>query len=203
MAPERADALSQVDGPNVPETLAGEPKAQLVHVKPAVARARREAVTKMLANGMSTDAIVDLMGQDQVHDSTGKERPGFSLEFAQTIALISEVRKVWDREDEERKEFAKGAAERRHYSHIDRAARKGAFTAVAMLETNLMRIQGTGEPLEVNVNSKDSRLSEALIRVLNGTNALQLRQLVDTERQRFIETTGTAVVGDEEKQLAE
>lgn len=189
------DTILDKDLPNVPTRIDGTTAAQ-AYTPPDVARNRREAVSALLAAGVSTDAIVTQMGRAQITAPDGVQHAGFSLPQPQTMRLIAEVRQIWDAEDNERQQWAKSAAVRRHREHIRKASAKGAYTAVAMLETNLSRIEGTNEPIEIHVND-DSRVNDAVMKVLGLTDPAKLRTLVAKERERYIETTGTEIVPHE------
>ena len=186
------DAILEDDSrPNVPARLDGTTAVQ-TFVSPDEARRRREVMSGMLAAGLSMDRIIIQMGLEKVTLPNGTEQDGFAMSEDQVVRLINEVRGVWEQEDLERAVYNKSAAVRRHQDHIQKASKKGQWPAVAMLETNLARIQGTNEPLEIHVND-DSRVNDALVRVLGMANPEKLREMVTQERERFIEAHGEEV----------
>lgn len=186
------DTILDDDRPNVPARIDGTTAVQ-AYTSPELARQRREAVSSLLAAGVSTDAIIAQMGKAVIVAPDGTQHTGYDLPEPQVMRLISEVRQIWDQEDAERQQWAKAAAVRRHQDHIRKASAKGAYTAVAMLETNLARIEGTNEPLEIHIND-DSRVNDAVMRVLGMTDPTKLRALVAQERERYVEAEGVEVV---------
>lgn len=64
---------------------------------------------------------------------------------------IHKVRNRWGQEDDEQRRTYKSSAMRRIQSHITNARRDKAWGAVSSLERLLAQIQGTLEPVQVNV----------------------------------------------------
>lgn len=191
LSEEKVDSLL-AQPPVGPTRIDGSPVRQ-THVSPEQARARRQSVSRLLANGKSTDEIIEMMGRAVLKDPlTGESRAGFDLTPEQTTQVIVQVQQMWEEEDAQRKAFRKAAAIRRHHEHITKASKKGAYTAVAMLEGNLSKIEGTAEPLRIEV-SDDTRMSEAVLKVLQVADPAKLRALVQQERQRVIEANGETV----------
>jgi hypothetical protein len=150
-------------------------------VVPAEARKRREVVSKLLATGVSDDGIILVLGKKFNDDGT----EGMNLAESTVRSLMSEVRKAWKTEDDVRAEFSKPAAVRRHLDHIRKASRKGAYNAVAMLESNLMKIEGNASPIRVDIGG-DIRLTSAIMHVLGEFDEGKVRELVDGERERLM-----------------
>lgn len=176
--------------PEAPTRLDGAPVRQR-HVSAELARARRQAVSQLMAAGTGNDEIIRLMGLAQLRDpATQVTKPGFALTEQQTMHVMLDVQRMWDHEDATRGEMAKSASIRRHHDHIQKASKKGAYTAVAMLESNLSKIEGTNEPLRIEVND-GARMTDAVLRVLGDVDPAKLRALVD--KQRIIEANGVEV----------
>jgi hypothetical protein len=194
---ELDELLSDDSAPNEPLPIAaggdgaGGRKPR-VHVPEREMRQRREAVANLLVSGYSRDRILEVMTQATVRDEKGKERPGFGLTEREVDRLISNVRAEWDEETTELKRYAKDAAVRRILRHINEARNTKAYGAIANLEKVLMLIQGTAEPLEVQV-PVDSRVTDALLRILGEKDPLLVREMIERERAIEVESRGTDV----------
>lgn len=149
-----------------------------VIVSPAEGRRRREIMSRMLASGASEDAVLEAFTRPTLSDGS----PGFAMSEIRVRALISEVRAAWSDEDNASKKYNKAAAIRRHLQHIPKAAAKGQWSAVAMLEKNLASIQGTASAIKVDIGGS-ARLSEAVLAVLGEADPVEIRRLVDEETQ--------------------
>ena len=168
MTEAELQALDDPEAPNLPEAMPGHQGSKLV--PEAERRQRREAMTAMLAQGVSRDAIF----------TTFMAR--FNMTEAAVKQLMTDVRAMWDDEDAEAARYAKGAARRRLHRHIQEAAKDRKWTAVANLEGVLADVEGTNvkdEDLPVDV---DARLSEALLAVLNATDTKEVRVMIERER---------------------
>lgn len=180
MKDEEIDRLLDSDEPNRPRKV---PKFQgtsdKVEFVPVIERRRRrEALSRLLASGMSNDSIFELMGK-QVNDDGS---PGFNMSESAVRHLIKEVYAEWSEEDAHRKPQAKSAATRRILREIMTARQDKAWTAVASLEKVLMHIQGTAEPIEVN-STNESRVNEALLALLQEEDPRRVRELIESERE--------------------
>lgn len=171
------DAFLEGGEPNVPERVPGHPgsKDPSPRLSSRESRLRREVVGELLATGVSRDEIVDLLADPS---KTGLAGPVGEVEVGH---LIEEVRAEWQEEDAERSKFYKAAAIRRLNKHIMKARAAGSWQAVANLEKVLMMIQGTAEPIEVS-QPGGTRLSEALLQVLNEADPREVRRLIESER---------------------
>lgn len=147
----------------------------------SVMRRQRDMVGDLVASGLSTTAIQDVMA---------KPEQG-ALDESTVNLLVRQVRADWDEEDAERKLHYKSAAIRRLHKHIVKAQAAGAWPAVANLEKVLMQIQGTAEPLEMPM-PVDSRLTEALLQVLGERDPRNVREMI--EREKALSDHGAAVV---------
>ncbi len=179
-------ALAATEGPNEPAALTSVTTS--LHRGPPVSRAearkRREVVSKLLSTGVSDDAIIDALGV--VVNPDGSE--GMALAEGTVLRLMSEVRKRWESEDEARAAGSKSAAVRRHNDHIRKASRKGAWNAVAMLESNLMKIEGNATPIQVNI-SGEIRSTNAILHVMGEMDESSMRKLIESERSRIVPGT--------------
>lgn len=178
MDDQKLDELLKSDAPNKPvktPKLTAPEKPRFVPV--IERRRRREALSRLLASGMSNDAIFELMGKEVNDDGS----PGFNMTEDSVKHLISEVYAEWQEEDAERKPQTKAAAERRILRHIVQAKRDKAWTAVSTLEKVLMQIQGTAEPIEFS-STTDSRINEAILHILGEEDPRKIRELIESER---------------------
>ncbi len=131
---------------------------------------RRAAMTKLLANGMDKRTINTAMLQE-----FGMTKP--ATEALRKLTLVE-----WQEETDDMRPHLKQAASRRLHNHILQAGTKGQFQAVASLEKVLMEVQGTAEPMQVNV-SVDHRLTTAVLHVLGQTDATMVRELIEGQRE--------------------
>lgn len=145
-------------------------------------RRRREAVANLLMSGYSRDRIVDTMTLAEIVDEkTGKTRPGFGLTEREVDRLIDHVRTVWKEEGEVEKEHAKAATIKRIHREINEARQIKAYGAIANLEKVLMMVQGTAEPLEGPAAPVDSRVTDALLTILNERDPVHVREMIRQE----------------------
>lgn len=192
LSKEEIDALlSDPTAPNKPEKLAGAMGSSGSTGKirrDGEFRRMREALANLMMSGYSQDRIVELMGKTGVKDDKGNILPGYGLTEANTLKLMAQIRAEWDEEDAERRRYAKAMAERRILRAISEARSDKKHTAVANLEKVLMMIQGTAEPLEVNVPT-DGRITEALLALMGEADPVRLRELIEHERAIEVEST--------------
>ena len=179
------ELLESKDLENVPAKLPGTGLGGPRPIVPvAEQRQRRETLAQMLSQGVSRDKIFEVMGTVTRPDGT----PGFNMTQDAVQNLVQEVYQTWSEEDAEDRPHKKASAIRRIKRSLIQAKQKNAYTAVAQLERTLMMIEGTAEPIEVNVNGLD-RVSGALIQVLNIQTPEQLADLVE-EQKAFLKTHG-------------
>jgi len=148
-------------------------------------RRRREAVASLLASGYSRDRIIELMGQSVSVGADGKQR-GYAMTEAEVDRTIETVKALWEEDSADFKRYAKEAAQRRLLAEIDAARREKAHNAIANLENVLMKIQGTAEPVEIQ-QVGDTRISEAILRLLGELDPVKVRVLI--ERERMLEAS--------------
>lgn len=125
---------------------------------------RRQALSALLAGGVPREEMDQLMARDH------------GMTVHAVSALLSQVVKGWADEELERRPQWKRAAMRRMHGHI--AAARGAknWSAVAQLERLLAQMQGTLEPLEINVNL-DATVRESVINVVAMATPERIDQL--------------------------
>lgn len=177
------DAIAAVLGDtslaNVPAQLPG---GGLSGTRPVVSvaeqRDRRETLSQLLSAGISKDRILQTMTAATKPDGS----KGFAMTESAVEELTAEVYQSWRDEDATGRPHKKAAATRRIKRTLARATAKGAFTAAAQLERTLMMIEGTAEPLKVEVSGVE-KVSNALIQVLNVQSPEQLDELVAEGRQ--------------------
>lgn len=91
-------------------------------------------------------------------------------------ALVPHVFKEWADEDTARRPHQKRAAVKRMHSHIAAARAAKNWNAVASLERLLAQMQGTLEPIEINVNL-DATIRESVINVVAMASPERIRDL--------------------------
>ena len=159
---------------DAPMTLSGAGLSGVrLDVSPAEAAKRRTTMATLLANGLSDEEIVEMMKK------------------AHTTMIDDEVTELQEKvaermlaESEKRKPYKKALAEKRLQRHIVSAASRNAWGAVANLEGQLARIQGTEEPQESKL-TVDARLQSAAVHVLGAMSNEQLNELVAEELKRL------------------
>lgn len=144
-------------------------------VNASESRRRREAMSRLLAAGASTDLIIETFTKVVMDDGS----PGFNMLEGSITRLMDECRSAWGDEDRERAKYVKSAAVRRHHRHIAAASKKGAFSAVAMLEKNLAQIEGTMVH-RVEIGG-DARITDMLMRVLGEVDPEDAKRMIAEE----------------------
>ncbi len=175
MTEEQLAALDDPDAPNVPAVLPGHQGPQAI-VSVRDQQARRTAMSSALQQGGSTDAIL----------ATFKAQ--FGMSAAATRMLRSEIRAAWDDDDAESMRYDKSAQKRRLLGVIGKATKAGKYTAVANLEATYAKVAGTDIHADDKPVDVDSRLTDAMLTVLNVMDTKQVRILISKERS-IIELT--------------
>lgn len=139
-------------------------------ISPQESRKRREACSQLLATGVSDDQIEAIMGHN------------FDMTPEQTKKCINDVYQRWADEDGHRGKYQKQAARRRIYSSLKGAREDRKWQAVAQLERVLSEIEGTIEPVEINISSH-VRVTGAVLNVLGGMDEDRIRALITQERK--------------------
>jgi hypothetical protein len=157
-----------------------------VTVTPKEAKERRVALADLMSHGVSQDEIVDAM------------RAKFEMTEDQTLALSEKVNAQVITEFTENSTIHKAMASRRLHRHIVGATKARQWSAVAQLEGQLAKIQGTESPSEQRLTI-DARLQQATLQVLGGMTPAQVNELVGEEVRRMtagkvsLETTAEEV----------
>lgn len=123
----------------------------------------------LLTNG-ATDEEIQRGMSAEFQGMTEQEIDDLSLATAERMLAESSGRKA----------YKKAFAEKRIHTHIAKASKRGAWGAVANLEAQLARIQGTEEPVEQKV-TVDARLQTATLQVLGELTPEQVQELVAEE----------------------
>ena len=152
------------------------PSAGLSGARPAVAppeaAKRRSTMATLLVNGLSDEEIARAMASE------------YGMGEDECEVLRVQVAERMMAESDARKPFKKSMAEKRIHRHIASASKRGAWGAVANLEAQLARIQGTEEPLEQRITT-DVRLQTATLQVLGSLSNEQVEALVSEELRRL------------------
>lgn len=130
---------------------------------------RRQAMHQLIAHAIPRREVVDAM------------RAKFSMTQAATLRLHSMCITQMAEDEAERRPHYKAQAIRRLHAHVRDAKKRGNFTAIASLERLLAQIEGTLEPVEINV-TLDATVRESIAVVLAHTTPERLTQLADVAR---------------------
>lgn len=133
---------------------------------------RRTTLMDLMCNGLSEDELVSAM--DTKYGMTRDE----------VLRLREKVRAVLQSEFDETAPLHKAMASRRIQRHILQAQKARQWGAVANLESQLSKIQGTESPTEAHV-TVDARLQQATLHVLGGMSPAQVQELVAEELRRM------------------
>jgi len=141
------------------------------------AKARRSAMLDLISNGVSDDELIDLMQTNF---------PGISE--GEIDRLKEKVKASVIAEYDERAPLFKALAVRRIHKHLIGAKGANQWGAVANLEGQLSRIQGTESASETHV-TVDARLQQATLHVLGMMNPAEVNELVAEELRRLPKIT--------------
>lgn len=141
------------------------------------AKARRMAMTDLICNGVSNDELIELMQNnfpgitdDEIEKMKEKVRAALLAEHDENAALF------------------KPAAIRRIHKHIVKASNANQWGAVANLESQLSKIQGTESVSETHI-TVDARLQQATLQVLGTMSPAEVQELVAEELKRLPKLT--------------
>jgi hypothetical protein len=129
---------------------------------------RRTTMETLLVNNTSDELIARVMNQE------------YQMLEHEVEVLKMQVLERMLSESDHRKPFKKSMAERRLSAHIAKAAKRGAWGAVAALEGQLARIQGTEEATETKV-TVNARMQTATLHILSGMPQEQIDELIAKE----------------------
>lgn len=162
---------------NEPARLSGAPgmggRRRTVTAKEA--KERRTAMADLMSNGLTTDEIVEAMGAK------------YGMTEDEVLRLREKVRASMATEYDENAPLHKQMASRRIHRHIVSAAKARQWGAVAQLESQLSKIQGTESPTEQHI-TVDARLQQATLHVLGNMSPSQIQELVAEELRRLPST---------------
>jgi hypothetical protein len=173
------DSNANFDNQNSPARLAGIGglSGPRTTVTAKEAKARRAAMTDLICNGVSNDELIELMQNNFPGITTGE------------IDRIKEkVRASLLTEHDENAPLFKPAAIRRIHKHIVQASSAKQWGAVANLEAQLSKIQGTESVSETHI-TVDARLQQATLQVLGTMSAAEVQELVSEELKRLPKIT--------------
>lgn len=137
------------------------------------AKERRSFMADLMSAGLSHDEVVGFM-QDQFPSMTEDE----------ILRLKEKVRAMLLSEYEENTPLFKAMATRRIHKHIHSASKARQWGAVANLESQLSKIQGTESPTEQHITI-DARLQQATLQVLGTLSPAEVQELVAEELKRM------------------
>jgi len=141
------------------------------------AKARRMAMTDLICNGVSNDELIELMQTNF---------PGITVN--EIDKMKEKVRAALLAEHDDNAVLFKPAAIRRIHKHIVKASNANQWGAVANLESQLSKIQGTESVSETHI-TVDARLQQATLQVLGTMSAAQVQELVAEELKRLPKLT--------------
>lgn len=140
-----------------------------VVISVAARRERMNAIEQLMVAGVSMTRIED-MCRDKFQMTKGKVRTYADL-----------VRTRWAEEERANRPSNKAQAIRRCLGHIAEARRDKNWAAVAQLEKHLADLQGTREPVEVNLNI-DATVTEAALHVVANLTPERRAALIAEQR---------------------
>lgn len=135
-------------------------------ISPKAARERRTAMANFLSAGLSTEELIDVM-MSKFGDMSEDD----------VLVLRDRVMSKLNEEFIGNKKNFAALASRRLSQHILNAQKARAWGAVANLENQLARIQGTEQALEQHITI-DARLSQATALVLGNLSHEQLDAII-------------------------
>lgn len=160
-----------------PERLSGAPgmRGPARTVTAREAKQRRVALLDLMSSGLSDDEIIDAM------------QTNFAMTEDEVIRLREKVRAQMLVEFDENAPLHKAMASRRIQRHINEARKARQWGAVANLESQLSKVQGTESPTEQHI-TVDARLQQATLQVLGGMTQAQVQELIAEELKRMPDT---------------
>jgi hypothetical protein len=173
------DSNVSFDDLNVPARLAGIGGTTGIRstISAKEAKARRSAMTDLICNGVSNDELIELMQNNFP-----------SMTIDEIDKTKEKVRAALLAEHDENAPLFKPAAIRRIHKHIVQASSAKQWGAVANLESQLSKIQGTESVSETHI-TVDARLQQATLQVLGTMSAAEVQELVAEELKRLPKLT--------------
>lgn len=133
------------------------------------ARKRLDFVEKLLIAGVSMRRI-----------ETACEE-SFGMSHAAVLQVATKVRRIWAEEERANRPNYKAQAIRRISNHIAQASKDKNWAAVAALERLQSDIQGTKEPIDVQINI-NATVQESVLHVVANMTPEKQRRLIEEQR---------------------
>ena len=141
-------------------------------ISPRDARQRRVMMTDLVSNNLSLDEMLEAMSDK------------FGMDAEAVIELKQRVCTQLQKEYEDNKSTHKAMANRRISKTIVKAGVARQFGAVAQLEAQLSKIQGTEAPIEQHI-TLDATVQTATMTILGEMDPAQIQVLVAEELKRL------------------
>lgn len=135
-------------------------------------RKRLDFIEKLLVAGVNTGRI----------ESACREAFNPPMPKTSVAKYIEQVRARWAEEERTNRVHYKAQAMRRLYGHVAEARKAANWAAVAQLERLLADIQGTKEPVEVQLNV-DATVTEAVLHVVATLSPERRRAMIEEQRR--------------------
>ena len=133
-------------------------------------RARMDFIEKLLVAGVGVGRV-ETACRDQ-----------FSMGKTAVNSYVMRIRTRWAEEERGNRPHYKAQAMRRLYGHVMEARKDKNWAAVAQLERLISDIQGTKEPVEIQLNV-DATVSEAVIHVVANLSPERRKALIEEQRR--------------------
>lgn len=160
--------------PNSPQRLPGHRGAAPARITAEEALDRRRLMAQCLLDQASSDQLLALF------------RDRFGMTDSATRQLRSKIRAMWLAEDRESRPHAKAAARRRLLTSIRKAASERDWFGVAKLEQQFLRsTRSRSRHRPSRQEEQAARLVSAVLAVLAGLDAAEVRRLIESERERI------------------
>jgi hypothetical protein len=161
-----------------PERLSGAPgmRGPGHTVTAREAKQRRVTLANLMCDGLNDDELVETM------------QGAFQMTEDEVLRLRDKVRAQLSAEFDENSVIHKAMASRRIHRHIQEARKARQWGAVANLESQLSKIQGTESPTEQHI-TVDAKLQQATLTMLGGMTPAQVQELIAEELKRLPPTS--------------
>lgn len=140
------------------------------YVSPEARREQENEIERLLVAGVSQ------------HRIEGAMLDRHQMTRTSTRAVMARVRRRWAEEERGNRPHYKATAMRRLLGHIAEARVAKNFASVAQLERLLAEMQGTREPVEVNLNV-ETTVTEAALHVIGKLTPEKFRALVEEQKR--------------------
>lgn len=151
---------------------AGEARTKRVPVRRSAAEIeqREQFVEQLLIAGVSAGRVERVAAEK------------FGVARATIRGSIEKVRVRWAEEERGNRPHLKAQAQRRLIAHIAEARKENQWSAIAQLERLLSEMQGTREPVEINLNV-DATVTEAAMHVVANLSQEKVAELVERQKR--------------------